>query len=447
MGVWYCDKCGTKNTGTNKHCSNEECKDAHRQLIDKEPYILEDGAEVISTNAGPPPKPNWMCRCGVENAGTDNVCADCGEPHDGDDIDNVVTDYVDPGFPTTEPVVEPEVLETDEVNLIVDKMADDLQVLETEPMRLPRRTVSSRHIRRQRTYKFGDHADPDRSYSDPTNDELAARRSKVAFVGDLLGRLHVPRRLILAIVGAVAAVAVLWGGGTWVYNNFIAAEPVDLTVKSRYWEFGTEVEEFRTLRYEGWDVPPDGRVISQSEKFRTYKQVPDGYETKHRTVKDKVPTGTTHEEKYNCRTKTTDNGDGTFDRDTVCDTRDVPDYKTVERKESYKVQKYRDVAVYDIWFVYVIDKWETDHFVKASGESNPYWPQADPKGPKQRAGSAGDDDDSYQIFEVTIVDEQGRVYSRKTDEAIWSRLEVGEILQGSQNVRSGRIREVEWPTS
>jgi hypothetical protein len=248
------------------------------------------------------------------------------------------------------------------------------------------------------------------------------------------------RRKIAAIA---ALLAVLLGGGIWggtaVYSNYFATETVNLTVKSMAWERQLEVEIQKTFTQTSWwPYPDDARNVRSRQAVRSYRQVLDHYETRTRTVYDRVRTGS-HSETYPCGSETRNMGNGRFETSTKYCTRQVDDYSSVPRTETYQEPVFRSEPVYDTEYTFEVDRWVTDHWEKAFGRYDPHYPEVKLDNPKLRIG-----DERRETYDVVLVDAQGREFDRNLDQSTWSKVKEGDILTGEQTKR-GALRKVNWP--
>lgn len=419
-GLWDCSQCRKIGIpGLQTVCPN--CGDPRNQHLDPEeaPYLptgareITDPDELAYADSGP----SWNCgKCGYLNRGDETVCSNCDQPKDHDDMVNPVYTYVEGKDAEGVVADDPSVVADDQTDTWL-KSADKLQQLEEDPVAMPNRTFLLRALPRQGVLAIRD----------------AARRSN----SYVIEKYDVSLRPIL--VGLVALIVLVLGGGV-TYVNFFQTKDVTLEVTGLSWERQVEVEAFRTLRKEGWDHPGDANVLSSERKIHHYNHVIDHYETRTRQVPVTVPAGS-HTESYACGSTTVDNGNGTFSSQTTYCTRTVQDYRTEYRTESYQEPIYRDDPVYQTYFVYEIDRWVTDRFVRAGGETSPYWPVPDGLSAKQRVG-----DERKQSYEVVLVDEAGRSFQRDVAFETWTLLEEGEEVPGKEN-RRGSLRSVQWPTS
>ena len=152
--------------------------------------------------------------------------------------------------------------------------------------------------------------------------------------------------------------------GTWFL--FLRNTNVNATVTGFEWERTIQVEEQKTLTEEGWDIPADGRYISEEEAIRSYNQVFVRNETRTREIPEQVQTGT---RSYPCGQR--DLGNGFFEELTCQE----PTYETRIRTETYQEPVYTQVPIFDTKYTYEIDRWVDGRLEKETGTTqNPEWP-------------------------------------------------------------------------
>ena len=424
-GAWNCAQCTTKNiSGTLKECPL--CGDPHNDNLDpSEGYFLPTDARVM-TNADELRRANsgpiWNCgKCNTPNDGDIDTCGSCKQPRDSDDFVSPVTRYVSGVDAQGSTLSNPAQLETDWVNATLQR-SDKLQPLADSPVIQPVRTLHSRDLPRSGKPQYENNT---------SNNRPVFRLGGTA----LLSRVKTPR--VMLGIGLGMVLGVLLFGARTVYVNYFATETVDLTVSSLSWEREVEVEEFRTLTRQDWSVPGDGRVLSSSREIRSYRQVLDHYETKTRQVPETKQTGT-RTESYACGSTTVNNGNGSFSQQTTYCNRSVPVYTTTYRTESYQDPVYRDEPIYDTKYTYEVDRWVTDYFDRASGQSGPYWPKPELEGERQRVG-----DERRSSYVVILIDEEGRAFKREVGESTWSHARTGMMIEGEQT-RKGTLKDIDW---
>jgi hypothetical protein len=405
-----------------------------------EEYYLGESPKELGPDEYTDVGPNWNCgHCGQANRGNATVCRDCNQPRSGDDTVEPVREYV--SGTETHGVTFTSDEELAENKLVArEQWTDKLSVLNNEPVSQPRSVQLGKELPRSGADVAADNADGYDVYS-------AEKQSKVsAALSGITDRLPpgVTRWLKPKVAAIAAVIVLLLGGGTFggkaIYANYYATETVNLTVQSLTWQRGVEVERFTTLTEEDWDVPSDGRVISQRREVRFYREVHDHYETRYRTRTERVRTGS-HSERYVCGSRTVNKGDGTFEtEDTYC-TRTVDDYETRSYQEPYQVEITRKEPVYDTKYRYEVDRWVTDRYETASGTTDPRWPTPKVSGPRQRVG-----DERQENYNVVLIDAQGRDTEHDVRFDVWSRLSIGEAIQAEQT-RKGTVRDIAWPAN
>jgi hypothetical protein len=157
-------------------------------------------------------------------------------------------------------------------------------------------------------------------------------------------------------------------------------------VEGHSWRREIQIQDFQARSQGDWcdSMPSDAYNISQSEKQRSTRQVPDGEE---------------------CTVRRVDNGDGTF--------REVRECRT----------KYRSEPVYDDWCDYRVNRWDYARSVVAEGDSLsdvPAWPQFTLSKTGTDLG-AEREGDRKQVYVVRFKDsESGKTYDCEfTDENKW----------------------------
>lgn len=180
--------------------------------------------------------------------------------------------------------------------------------------------------------------------------------------------------------------------GTWF---LFRSSDVDATVTGFSWERTIQVEELRTLIENDWQIPANGRYLSQKEAIHHYQQVFVRNETRTRQVSERVQVGT---RRYVCGQRDLGNG---FFKDVECQ---KPIYETRTRTETYQEPIYRDVPVYRTKYTYEIDRWVNGRLERASGhDQTPQWPPINLK-PKEREGQ------KRQQYTVEFTDPDRQTY-------------------------------------
>lgn len=162
----------------------------------------------------------------------------------------------------------------------------------------------------------------------------------------------------------IFVVLLLTIGGWFGWSN--RTRHVEGMVVSKQWERTVQVEAYRTVRDEGWELPPGARRIRSYRAIRDYRQVLDHHETRTRQVSERVQTGT---RTYTCGS--IDRGNGYFEDKTCTE----PEYETRYHTETYQEPVYRREPVYDTKYEYRVKRWVPDTLLAVRGATTqPTWP-------------------------------------------------------------------------
>ncbi len=192
------------------------------------------------------------------------------------------------------------------------------------------------------------------------------------------------------------------------------------------WERTVEVEAYETVVEEDWDVPADGRVLSEQEELRRYDRVVIGYETESRQVSEQVQSGSRD---YVCGQRDLGNG---FFEDVMCS---EPIYETQFRTENVEVPIYEQVPVYDIKYRYEVDKWSVTRTASADGrDQNPAWPSLNLRD-NEREGTR------TELYRLVFEDSEGNRYEQEFPLAVWQQFERGREYTAVRDA-FGNLQEV-----
>ncbi|HEX6749755.1 MAG TPA: Ran-binding zinc finger domain-containing protein [Longimicrobium sp.] len=215
---------------------------------------------------------------------------------------------------------------------------------------------------------------PRRAMQPPPSTTRPARRS------------HFGRNVFLTLLVAVLG----WFG----WSN--RTRHVEGVVTAKQWERSVQVEAYRTVTEEGWDLPQGGRLVRSYRAIRDYRRVLDHYETRTRQVSDRVQTGT---ESYTCGS--VDRGNGYFE-DRTC-TRPV--YETRYHTETYQEPIYRREPIWDTKYEYRIKRWVPDQLLTERGDTTqPRWPATE-------VDDTTREGEKKQRYVITFRDGDGDSYS------------------------------------
>lgn len=135
----------------------------------------------------------------------------------------------------------------------------------------------------------------------------------------------------------------------------------EVQVQSVSWKAEIYLQEYQYNQHEGWSLPQGADLISTDSRIHHYDQVPDGTETVY--YDEQVC-----EDVYS-HTETTCYDDGTCDVDDVYRTQCHPEQRSRE------VPKYKDVPVYETYYLYKQWEWvNISPAVETGTNFEPYWP-------------------------------------------------------------------------
>jgi len=203
---------------------------------------------------------------------------------------------------------------------------------------------------------------------------------------------------------------------------------VTVKVNSHNWSTEIEYEEYMQVEESDWTLPPKATLISKSKEVHHYNSVPDGYETKTRTVREKVG-----EERVKVGER--DLGNGHFE--------DIYENQPIyeERTEEYEEKKYRKVPVYQTKYKYTIFRWIKQQPLNNQGQGiNPQWHAKEP----ELANT-----EKYQVKKRTtkyflkIIGDDGKEQSEEVSEAFWKATADGAELKAEKAVVGGDYSQLE----
>lgn len=230
--------------------------------------------------------------------------------------------------------------------------------------------------------------------------------------------------VIFAIAGAILLLCL----GLDAFLIF-AGKDADATVSGFEWQRTQAVEAFQTVTEEDWNVPADGRILSQSQEIHHYDQVIDHYETLERVVDEQVQVGV---ETYVCGQRDLGNG---FFEDIECE---QPVYETQSHTESYEEAIYRDDPIFQTLYFYEIDKWIViRNEENGASDHSPFWPRAD-LSDDEREGERS------EYYVVNFADKDGESHSWEATLSEWQSFEQGQQVKLKFNA-FGEFTGVEAP--
>jgi hypothetical protein len=136
---------------------------------------------------------------------------------------------------------------------------------------------------------------------------------------------------------------------------------IEVPVTTIEWVRNIEIEEFKLIKEEAWDLPKEGKLIRSFEAVHHYDKKIIGYKTRTRTVKEAVGS-----EEYVCGKR--DLGNGYFE-DKYC-TRTIYE----NREEQYEEAIYQEFPVNRTKYEYEIYRWQPYEKYETKGSDKlPKW--------------------------------------------------------------------------
>lgn len=169
------------------------------------------------------------------------------------------------------------------------------------------------------------------------------------------------------------------------YFYFRATER-PLRIREFSWIRTIEVEAYKTVHEEGWQVPEGGRVASERLALHHTDRVLDGSELKY-------------------------------------------GYDFFSGKWKWRsVPKYKDVPVYKTKYSFNVERWVHERIERANGnDHNPHWP-AVTLGEHQREGMRTE---SYTTIFEDVVKDPSRTYARSYELSAWQALDERGLYVGT----------------
>lgn len=373
-GFWDCPYCDTKGIrgGISECPTCGKVRDASTKFyLDKSNmrYLSEEEKKTI------PNGPDWFCPyCESYNRSDLTVCSECGHERDSEDLDY---------FEIRENREETE-----------EKEGANLQ--SQNSYTVPQFQNNFELVRQNNQYNY-----------DRTTNQTKTKKLKFNF---------------LKYFGIGAAVLSF----LFLILFFFIPKETTFEVTDIHWEYGIQVEEYRTVDESGWSLPSDGRLHYSQQEIYEYVTVLDHYETKTRQVSEQVLDGydtvvTGHRDK----------GNGYFEEIT----KQVPRYRTEYRTETYEEPVYRKDPVYKTKYYYEIDKWVYDRTLRTEGyDKDTYFYEYTPI-TNERFGSKSKDYTFYGLVD-------GEQKDMDVNETVWLKYDIGDIIPIKIN-RAGIITIIE----
>lgn len=241
------------------------------------------------------------------------------------------------------------------------------------------------------------------------NPQAAAQKSSSSGTGRPSSPLK--RFLPIVIIAAVIALVLF----------LVLPKDKNLEIVSCGWERSVEVEVYKEVEENSWELPADAYDVTTRQEIYAYDHVLDHYETRTRQVSERVLDG--YDISYSYR----DLGNGHFEQ---VENR-TPRYRTEYHTETYQEPIYRDDPIYKTRYYYLVMRWVSDHWETTSGENDePYFADVAVSA-MVRTGS--------QTEDYRVTDTKGKTYRAAYD--IWKKLHAGDHVKAK--VQFGEIIEIE----
>lgn len=222
-----------------------------------------------------------------------------------------------------------------------------------------------------------------------------------------------------AKIGCLGAI----GTAIFVFILTLFSSDIEVTVTDFEWQRSITMEKYAKVIEEDWRIPSGGEKISEYKAVHHYDKVPDGTETKTRTVKEKVGT-----ERVKVGEK--DLGNGYFE-DVY---EDRPVYET--REETYEVTKYRKEPVYITKYKYSIYKWTKDGTYETGEKNkNPFWSEKAHLGNKNYREKKREE--KYFVYVKTP---DGEIHKEEVSLKKWETIKKSDKLQAEESSVFGTFK-------
>jgi hypothetical protein len=437
MEVWDCI-CGEKAIFSNElecpSCGMPHNPVAYTQMN----YYKDPKHRTVPASWGPDLGPNWNCgnpKCGGTcNTGNLKVCRKCGQPRDGDDVQEATTTWSwGKDLDGTQISTEDDLRDARREALL--SSSDKLAVTNADNVVTPHLTLAGLPPTTAMVDDWQADRRQQRLQDDRPQDRFQPLFGRRLPFGGL--------RVIGVAVGALVLILGLVFAGTAAYDHFVRTENVELTVQSTSWERSYGIEVLEAQMRNGWSVPYGGRVLGSNWEIRTYNKVYDHTDHLSRRKSKQVPTGS-HRQSYTCGGSSTSSGSGRIKSTTTTCYRSVTDYTTVYYDEPYDVAVYRQVPVYGTKYTYMIDVWMSRPAERMSGVCNdpndctPLWPTL-VTSPRLRTTGRHED------YRVQLLDPKGRKIDKSIGlDSFWA-LHPHDTVKAKET-KSGHVTYVALPS-
>lgn len=222
--------------------------------------------------------------------------------------------------------------------------------------------------------------------------------------------------------GALKIVAGLGLGILALYFIFSLKSEKQLTVTAHHWQRQIDLQEYKMVEEQDWQVPSGGTQTGSSKEIHHYNEVQDG--TKEVSESVQVKSGT---ETYVC--EKIDKGNGYFE-EKKC-TRDI--YKTEQRKK--RVPNMKQVPVYQTKYRYNIMRWKERQaaVARGDGKNGIAWPNMPAGVPADKLKENG----RTETYSIDFKDQDGNKTSAEIPQKLWQDTPEGGKLKADKATVTG----------
>jgi len=222
---------------------------------------------------------------------------------------------------------------------------------------------------------------------------------------NVLKKPKINKKLKFGCLGTIATVVLLF-----ILSLFTSE--IEVSVDSFAWERSIKIEKYIQVTENDWNFPNGGKLVRSYQDIHHYNEVPDGTETKTRTVQEQ--TGTKR-----VKVGTRDLGNG-YIEDVY---EDQPVY--TDKQETYTETKYKKVPVYQTKYEYTIFRWkDAGEFKTSNKDNNPYWSEQTHAGEENFREKSRSE--KYYVF---VKDDSGEKHKAELSFDKWSKLKPGDKLK------------------
>ena len=246
------------------------------------------------------------------------------------------------------------------------------------------------------------------NYTDGRNENSknASQNSKINI--SKLPKVQISKKMKVGCLGTIGFLVLLF------ISLFFTSE-IEVQVSSFEWKRSLKVEKYIEVVEENWQIPQGGKQISSFEAVHHYNKIPDGTETKTRTVS--VQTGS---ERVVVGQK--DLGNGYFE--------DVYEDRPIytEKEETYEETKYREEPVYKTKYKYSIFRWkDAGTFATKGKDKKPYWSE------KFDSTNVNTRIKSKKASYFVIINEGKETHKEEISFEKWQKTTIGDKLKAKKS--------------